>query len=310
MGKLEEAKEILTLIGMPKQQCNDRSAYTLLSLAKIAKNDSWDRATQDYMRIVDMMTYMATNYNKVYAANSRETIKKQTIHQFRDGAIVVSNTDDIERATNSPAYSYRLADEFLKLLQSYKTESFQAILEKFITTQGTLIQKYSSERNSVRIPVNINGRELTFSPGSHNQLQKLIIEDFGSIHAPGSEVLYVGYTENKDLVKNISKLTELGIIITDHDKLPDVVLYSPDLNALHFIESVTSVGPMSPKRILEIEDMLKNCNCKKEFVTAFLDFKAYKKFISEIAWETHIWISEIPEHMIHLNGDKYRDIFK
>lgn len=109
----------------------------------------------------------------------------------------------------------------------------------------------------------------------------------------------------KDLVKNVEKLKELGFEITLHDKMPDVVLYREDKNWIYFIESVTSVGPMDPKRILEITEMTKDVTAGKIFVTAFLDFKTYKKFAEELAWETEVWIAEMPEHMIHLNGDRF-----
>ena len=84
-----------------------------------------------------------------------------------------------------------------------------------------------------------------------------------------------------------------------------VVLYCADKNWIYFVESVTSVGPMDSKRILEIEEMTKDVTAGKVFVTAFLDFKTYKKFAEELAWETEVWIAEMPEHMIHLNGDRF-----
>ncbi|MBQ1606770.1 MAG: restriction endonuclease, partial [Bacteroidales bacterium] len=68
---------------------------------------------------------------------------------------------------------------------------------------------------------------------------------------------------------------------------------------------VTSVGPMEPKRVKEIMEMTKNVKIKKIFITAFLDFKTYKKFSEQLAWETEVWIAEIPDHMIHLNGHKF-----
>ena len=78
-----------------------------------------------------------------------------------------------------------------------------------------------------------------------------------------------------------------------------------DKDWIYFIESVTSVGPMDPKRILGIEDMTKGVTAGKIYVTAFFDFKTYKKFSEELVWETEVWIAELPEHMIHLNGDKF-----
>lgn len=52
-------------------------------------------------------------------------------------------------------------------------------------------------------------------------------------------------------MKNEKRLCELGFEITLHDKMPDVVLYREDKDWLYFIESVTSVGPMDDKRIIE-----------------------------------------------------------
>ena len=51
--------------------------------------------------------------------------------------------------------------------------------------------------------------------------------------------------------------------------------------------------------------MTKDVTAGKVFVTAFLDFKTYKRFAEELAWETEVWIAEMPEHMIHLNGIVY-----
>lgn len=62
---------------------------------------------------------------------------------------------------------------------------------------------------------------------------------------------------------------------------------------------------MDPKRIDEINMMTVGVTAGKIFVTAFLDFKTYKKFAESLAWETEVWIAEMPEHMIHLNGDKF-----
>ena len=85
----------------------------------------------------------------------------------------------------------------------------------------------------------------------------------------------------------------------------EVVLYRADKNWIYFVESVTSVGPMDPKRIKEIEEMTANVTAGKIYVTAFLDFKTFKQFSESLAWETEVWIADMPDHMIHLNGDKF-----
>lgn len=81
----------------------------------------------------------------------------------------------------------------------------------------------------------------------------------------------------KDLLKSVAKLQELRFTSTLYNKMPDDVLYSEEKNWLCFIEFATSVGPMEPKRIKEIEEMIEGVTAGKIYVTAFLDFKTFKK---------------------------------
>ena len=87
--------------------------------------------------------------------------------------------------------------------------------------------------------------------------------------------------------------------------MPDIVLYDKSKDWLYFIESVTSVGPMSANRVLELQNVTSQVRSGKIFVTAFLDFKNYKKFSDLLSWDTEVWIAELPDHMIHLNGNKF-----
>ena len=301
MGKIEEAREILKYIGMPKAQQADICCYVLLAMAGIKPDMKWNRATNDWIRIHDIIQFSNTYYGSTYAENSRETFRKQALHRFRTAALV----EDNGTATNSPNYRYRLTDEALTLIKSYQSASWSGFLSRYMEYHDRLIDLYASKKQMTMMPVKINGADFKFSAGKHNELQKAIIEEFAPRFAPHSECLYVGDTIEKDLVKNIEKLTDLGFAITLHDKMPDVVLYREDMNWIYFVESVTSVGPMDPKRILELTEMTRGVSAGKIFVTAFLDFKTYKKFSEALAWETEVWIAEMPEHMIHLNGDKF-----
>lgn len=301
MNKIEEAREFLKEVGMPKSQQADICCYVLLAMAGVKPDMQWDKATNDWMRIHDMIQFVNSFYGTTYAEDSRETFRKQALHRFRTAALV----EDNGKATNSPNYRYRLTKEVLKMLRTLQTGEWQKSLNRFLKYHEKLVDIYASKKKMTMMPVQINGADFQFSTGKHNELQKAIIEEFAPRFAPGCECLYVGDTIEKDLVKNISKLTELGFKITLHDKMPDVVLYREDKNWIYFIESVTSVGPMDSKRILEITEMTNGVKAGKVFVTAFFDFKTYKKFAEELAWETEVWIAEMPDHMIHLNGDKF-----
>lgn len=299
--RIEEARTFLEIIGMPKAQQSDLCCYVILAMAGIKPDTPWSQATNEWIGIHDIIQFVNKFYEVNYAENSREAFRKQALHRFRTAALV----EDNGKATNSSKYKYRLTKETVELLKNFQTPAWEAILERFLLVHKKLVDIYASKKKMTMMPVNINGKDFKFSAGKHNELQKAIIEEFAPRFAPNSECLYVGDTIQKDLVKNVDKLKELGFEITLHDKMPDVVLYREDKDWIYFVESVTSVGPMDPKRILEITEMTKDVTAGKIFVTAFLDFKTYKRFAEELAWETEVWIAEMPEHMIHLNGDRF-----
>ena len=301
MSKIEEAREILKELQVPAKQQADLCCWGLRAMADIKEPDLGASATNNWIRIHDVIAYTKENYGVTYAENSRETFRKQAMHHFRNAAFI----EDNGKATNSPNYRYRLTNEMLSLIHSYGADNWESEKMKFLKAHETLIDLYASKRTMRKMPVRINGEDFTFSPGKHNELQKAIIEEFAPRFAPDSECLYVGDTTEKDLVKNVARLQELGFAITLHDKMPDVVLYSEEKDWLYFIESVTSVGPMEPKRIKEIEEMTESVTAGKIYVTAFLDFKTFKKFSESLAWETEVWMADMPDHMIHLNGDKF-----
>ena len=305
MDKLETARSLLKQIGMSTKQQSRMCALTILAMANVRKSTPWSKATNKWIRIHDIIAFAAKFYGIAYAENSRETFRKQALHPFRTAALI----EDNGLATNSPNYRYRLTDEFLKVVQEQLNKSTASkagiALQMFMSNHESLSEIYASKKQMQKMPVRINQQEFTFSPGKHNELQKAIIEEFAPRFAPNSECLYVGDTIQKDLVKNAEKLSELGFEITLHDKMPDVVLYREDKNWIYFIESITSVGPMDPKRIVEIEAMTKKVTAGKIYISAFLDFSTFKKFSDQLAWETEVWIADMPDHMIHLNGDKF-----
>lgn len=301
MSKLDDAREILAALQVPKAQKNDMCCYTLLVMAGIREDDSWSQATNKFVRIHDILQAMKRDYSTVYAENSRETVRDQAVKHFMNAAFA----ENYAPATNSPKYSYRLTDEMLALVQSYGSGLWEERLAQFTENHESLISLYATKRKINRIPVHINGKILSFSEGKHNQLQKAILEEFAPRFAPGAQCLYVGDTTEKSLVKEAEKLHALGFEITEHDKMPDVVLYSEEKNWIYFVEAVTSSGPMAPERILELEALTSGVTAGKIYVTAFLDFKMFKKFSEKLAWETEVWLAEMPDHMIHMDGDKF-----
>lgn len=300
-GIMDEARTILSSLDVPEKQTSGICCLTLAAMAHVTKERGWSEATNDWIRIHDIIGFLKTEYNVAYAENSRETIRKQALHHFRNAAFV----EDNGKATNSPDYRYRLTSEMLALVQSYGTEAWAGRLRDFADRHEALKNAYASRKRMRMMPIRVNGKDLDFSPGRHNELQKSVVEVFAPRFAPGCECLYIGDTIKKNLVKNQERLSSLGFDITLHDKMPDVVLYMEDRKLVLFVECVTSSGPMDPKRVKEIQEMTSNVKDGKVFLTAFPNLKVFKSFLTSLAWETEVWIADIPDHIIHMNGEGF-----
>lgn len=306
MSKPDEALEILRALGLPRAQQNERSALTLLALANLGPRASWANTKKPLLRIWDIMGFMRDKYGKDYAANSRETIRRQTIHQFEQARLVDRNPDAPARPTNSGNNCYSLTDAAVLVLTAYGTLAFDDAVAAFVAKFGRLESAYNRNRDLQKVKLQLpTGTTVQLSPGKHNALQVAVVEEFGPRFAPGARLLYLGDTAKKHVVYATAELKELSIGITEHDKLPDIVLYDAKKRWLFLIEAVTTHGPVNPKRHAEIENMLSACAAERVYVTAFLDKADFRKYAADIAWETEVWIAETPDHMIHFNGPKF-----
>jgi adenine-specific DNA-methyltransferase len=306
MGKIEQAQEILETLGLPPAQQNEVSALTLLALAKLSEDTDWKNAASESMRVHDILGEIKQRYGREYAENSRETIRRKVLHQFEQAGIAIRNADDPERPTNSGLTNYKLSELALDVIRVYGTSRWKAKCKSFIEQQGRLLDVYQRERDQIKIPLQVaEGKVFRLSPGKHNKLEAAIVEEFGPRFAPGAQLIYLGDTAKKTLIFDEAVFKKLGLPVSGHGKFPDVILYDAKRKWLFLIEAVTSHGPVSPKRQVELEELFGKNKVGKIYVTAFLDFATYKKYANDIAWESEVWIAEMPSHMIHFNGDNF-----
>lgn len=307
MKKLKQAQYILADLGMPKAQQNDISGYTLLALCNIRKISKWSEASRQSMTVTKgIMTFIKDNYGRDYAPNTRETFRRQVLHQFVQGRIADYNPDEPDLPTNSPRAHYAISEATLDVIRSFDSSDYQEKVDNFSKSRGSLAEIYLKSREIQAVPVTLpSGEKFNLSPGKHNELQVAIIKYFATHFLKSSEVLYFGDTAKKGLVINYLSFEKLNVNVSDHDKLPDIVLLDSSRNWLFLVEAVTSHGPMNPKRVFELKEMFRNCKCEIVFVSAFPDFAEFKKNSNDISWETEVWIADFPEHMIHFNGDKF-----
>ena len=190
MDKIEQARKFLQEVGMPKPQQADICCYVILAMAGVKPDMEWSNATNEWIRIHDIIQFSNTYYGSTYAENSRETFRKQALHRFRTAALV----EDNGKATNSPNYRYRLTEETLKMIRNLNSDEWNKSVSRFLMYHEKLVDIYASKKKMSMMPVKINGSDFNFSTGKHNELQKAIIEEFAPRFAPNSECLYVGDT--------------------------------------------------------------------------------------------------------------------
>ena len=304
--KIKESLKILKALGFPRQQINERSALTLLSLLNLKPDDNWADSQDPLMGITPMMEFFAKHYDKQYAPNTRETVRRQTIHQFAQATLVVPNADNPSRPTNSPKAVYQIEPSALKLMRKFGKSVWHKHLKGYLRTVEMLKETYARERDMRRIPVKMaNGKGIRLSPGGQNVLVKKIIDNFCPLFTPGGQVIYVGDTQKKWAYFDSDALRLLGVKIEKHGKMPDVVVHHIKKNWLVLIEAVTSHGPVNPKRRQELKELFVGSKAGLVYVTTFLDQRTMTKYITEISWETEVWIAESPTHLIHFNGERF-----
>jgi hypothetical protein len=252
------------------------------------------------------MEFAAKQYGQKWAPNTRETVRRFTLHQFVQAGLVVVNPDKPGRPINSPYFCCQISPEALNVLQKFGSRNWDASLRKYLVNVGSLAQKYAQERDLKRIPLKITkNQKIELTPGGQNVLVRKIVEEFCKNFTPGAWPIYVGDTGKKWAHFDENYLRKLGVEIENHGKMPDVVVHYGDKNWLVLIEAVTSHGPVNPKRLVELKALFAGSTAGLVFVTAFLNKTGLHTYLSDIAWETEVWIASDPDHMLHFNGERF-----
>ncbi len=303
---IEAARQVIISLGLPRAQQNERSALCLLALLNLTPGKAWAEAENPLMGITPIMDWVRKHYDKNYAPNTRETVRRQTMHQFVDAGLALYNPDKPNRPVNSPKAVYQIEPAALTLLRTFGTPKWHDNLTAYLAERETLAARYAKEREQNRIPVEIApGKKITLSPGEHSELIRAIIEDFAPRFAPGSVLVYAGDTGDKWGYFDSSLLLELGIRVDSHGKMPDVVLHYPEKNWLLLVESVTSHGPVDGKRHAELSGLFAGSTAGLVYVTAFPNRAVMGRYLGDIAWETEVWVADAPSHLIHFNGERF-----
>ncbi len=304
--RLAETIAALTQLNFRAKQRNDIAAYTLLALLDLKPDTPWAEAEAPLRGITPIIEFIANAYENRYAPNTRETIRDGAVKYFVEEGLVLRNPDNPARPTNSGKTVYQIEPTALALLRKYGTLGWGLALRRYLASRESIKHEIARKRKLARVPVRLpDGSKVALSPGGQNPLIKAIIEQFCATYAPGGVVLYIGDAENKFVHLKAEVLATLGVALDPAAKIPDVIIHHKTKNWLLLIEAVTSAGPVDGKRRKELKDLFAGCKAGLVFVTAFENRRAMQSLVSQIAWESEVWLADDPDHLIHFNGERF-----
>ena len=304
--RVEDARIVLETLGMDAERSNERSALVLLALLRLTPAESWADAANPMLGTRAIMDFIRDEYGKDYAPNTRETVRRFTLHQFVAAQLVVQNPDEPQRPVNSPKWNYQVTGEALDVLRAYGTDAWQSATGRYLADLPGLKARYAAAREMDRIPLTLpDGSIFTLTPGGQNVLLKAMVEDFCPRFTPGGQVLYIGDAGDKWALFERETLSSLNVEVDEHGKMPDLVIYLPDRNWLVLLEAASSHGPVDSKRQAELADLFAQSTAGLVYVSCFPDRAEFRKYVDKIAWESEVWCADHPTHMIHYNGERF-----
>ncbi len=304
--RIDEARRALRDLGFDPERSNERSALVLLALLDLSPNADWRQASAPMLRTVEIMDWLRRRYRKEYKPNTRETIRRQTLHQFVDARLVVLNPDEPTRAINSPKNCYQVSPEALRVLARFGRKTYGRMLDAYLSKQPGLVALYAREREQDLLPVTLlDGSRVELTPGGQNVLLKQMVEEFCPRWTPGGAVLYVGDAGKDDPVFETHALGDLGVELDKHGKFPDLIVHLADRNWLVLMEAASSHGPVDAKRHGELSRLFSTSSAGVVLVSCFPSRTEMRKYLADIAWETEVWCADAPSHLIHFNGERF-----
>lgn len=227
-----------------------------------------------------------------YRENTRESVRKDALKPLRNKTVLGYN----EPVPNSPKTHYYLSQEFREYLDN-------AELESAITQPD---------------PVDDGGRTVTL-PYHDDQLHRATGEH-AELIADGLRVLVpqlatsptlvhegLDKSEREDIEEKLLPV-EFGDFSAQLSVYPDAIVYDEGNRTLFLLESVTSRGPFTDRRIETLLDDLHSAQASNGgsnepeeptgfqtvFITLFPDVGRFRTHLMEIGDGSYVWLSDHP----------------
>lgn len=256
-----------------------------------------------------------------YAANTREPIRDETLRDglIRTGAV----TERVDLPTTSPQPRYALAQDFASLLDpglvgdAFDTEIAAwraAHLSSGALARVEILRRGAVAREGDVLVTFPNGETRNMAPGPSSIISKAVVEEFAPrfLREPG--VIWLSESRNQVVARDDDLARAIGLRIESDRNLPDAILV--DLGSgdpvLVFVEVVATAGAVSEARKSALQTIATDAGFTKKqvaFVTAFSDRDdpAFKRSVSELAWQSFAWFTSEPEHIIALHPARDAD---
>lgn len=229
----------------------------------------------DYgFRIHDLITALDK------AENTRESVRKDVLKPLRPKGVLGYT----EPAPNSPHTHYYLSQEFRDFLEQTDLDEVISEPEEAEEVDRTLDIPYHDE-------------QLERAPGDHTELLAKGLRDLVPRLAQDPELIHEGLdkTEREDVEEKLLPI-EINDTTFQLSVYPDAIILDREESILLFIESVTSRGPFTDRRIGKIYESIKNevqsPDFEFVFITLFPDERRYRNHLMKLGDGSYVWLAD------------------
>jgi hypothetical protein len=111
------------------------------------------------------MDFIRQKYKVAYAPNTRETVRRQVLHQFVLAGVADYNPFAPNLPTNSPRAHYAVSEAALDAIGSFGSPRWETAVAKFLSGRTALIEIFERRRSKLLIPVRFpDGKLVKLSP--------------------------------------------------------------------------------------------------------------------------------------------------
>jgi len=137
--------------------------------------------------------------------------------------------------------------------------------------------------------------------GIHNDVLKAVLEVFYWRFVPEGRVLWVNEND-EPLLAVRDELHQLGVSLLRPRSLPTVVINDEGRDRLALIDVADLLGLMTENRCEVLKGMFGGSRSQLILVNAFRSRTQFQALAAELPWDSVVWFSDEPNHLIHFDG--------